>query len=178
MAKPKDLKFAIENIYETSPVLIIGEARLLFLRSWKYKVCNITNTKDLRELVDYYSTITDNKPIVIDDLSNIQQNSLKLLLKLVEESKTPIILLGSIDNIDKILLSRIRTFIRFKEDIKSEFLSLYDFAEVLRDKDFSDSKYSDKLKFYRDKCPKYLQLDYDLNTLANKNKFLSILAGD
>jgi hypothetical protein len=40
MAKPKDLKFAIENIYETSPVLIIGEARLLFLRSWKYKVCN------------------------------------------------------------------------------------------------------------------------------------------
>lgn len=177
MSTLKDLKFSIENIYDTSPVLIVGEARLTFLRAWQYKVNRVTNTKELREVTNYYATVKDSKPIVIDDLSLLQESSLKLLLKLVEESKTPVILLSSYDNLDSILLSRIRTFIRFKEDIKSDFLSLSEFYDILVEKDFKDSKASDKLKFYVSKCPKYLQLDYELATSSNKNKILSILTG-
>lgn len=178
MAKPIDLKNSIENIYNTAPLLIVGEARLLFIKAWKYKINRVSNTKELRELADYYSSIKDTKPLVIDDLSLIQQGSLKLLLKLVEESKIPIILLSSFDNIDKILLSRIKTYIRFDEPIKSDFLSLSDFYDVLSNKDFKDSKQSDKLTFYRDKCPMYLELDYYINTSSNKNKLLSILSGE
>lgn len=178
MAKPLDLKHAIEHIYDTSPILIVGEARLLFLKLWKYKVNRVSNTKDLREVSEYYSLVDDTKPIVIDDLSLIQGNSLKILLKLIEESKTPIILLSSFDNLDSILLSRIKTFIRFKEEIKSEFLSLNKFYSVLADKDFSDSKASDKVKFYRDKCPLYLPLDYDLKLSSNKDRILSILSSE
>jgi hypothetical protein len=177
MSSPKFLKKCIEDIYNTSPLLIVGEARLLFLRAWQYKVNRVTNTKELREVTNYYSTIKDSKPIVIDDLSLLQESSLKLLLKLVEESKTPVILLSSYDNLDSILLSRIKTFIRFNEPIHSDFLDLQSFYDVLVEKDFKDSKASDKLKFYLEKCPMYLQLEYDLNTSSNKNKILSILAG-
>lgn len=177
MSNPKFLKQAIEDIYNTSPLLIVGDARLLFLKAWQYKVNRVTNTKELREVTNYYATVKDSKPIVIDDLSLLQESSLKLLLKLVEESKTPVILLSSYDNLDSILLSRIRTFIRFKEDIKSDFLSLSEFYDILVEKDFKDSKASDKLKFYVSKCPKYLQLDYELATSSNKNKILSILTG-
>ena len=178
MAKPLDLKYAIEHIYDTSPLLIIGEARLLFIKAWKYKINNVSNTKELRDIIDYYSTVQDNKPIVIDDLSLLQENSLKLLLKLVEESKSPIILLGTYDNIDKILLSRIKTYIRFKEPIKSEFLDFKSFYEQLQEKDFSDSRESDKILFYLKKCPKYLSLDYDIKMSSNKNKILSILSSE
>ena len=178
MAKPIDLKKCIENIYNTSPILIIGDARLLFIKAWQYKINRVSNTKDLRELVDYYSTIEDSKPLVIDDLSLIQSSSLKLLLKLVEESKTPVILLSSFDNIDMILLSRIKTFIRFNEPIKSDFLPLSDFYDALSNKDFKDSKQSDKLMFYRDKCPMYLELDFYIKTSPNRDKLLSILGGD
>ena len=178
MSKPIDLKRAIEDIYNTSPLLIIGEARLLFIKAWKYKINSVSNTKELRDIIDYYSTVQDNKPIVIDDLSLLQENSLKLLLKLVEESKSPIILLGTYDNIDKILLSRIKTYIRFKESIKSEFLDFKSFYEQLQEKDFSDSRESDKILFYLKKCPKYLSLDYDIKTSSNKNKILSILSSE
>lgn len=178
MATPLDLKNSIEDIYNTSPLLIIGEARLLFLKAWKYKVNNVSKIDDLRELVTYYALVQDNKPIVIDDLSLLQPNALRVLLKLVEESKTPIILLSSYDNIDSILLSRIKTYIRFEEKVQSDFLSLQDFYNVLIEKDFADSKYSDKLKFYKNKCPQYIQLEHMLKTSSNKNKILSILSGD
>jgi hypothetical protein len=137
---------------------------------------SLNNIIDI-SLLGKYLTVTNEK-LVIDDLSLIQQGSLKLLLKLVEESKIPIILLSSFDNIDKILLSRIKTYIRFDEPIKSDFLSLSDFYDVLSNKDFKDSKQSDKLTFYRDKCPMYLELDYYINTSSNKNKLLSILSGE
>jgi hypothetical protein len=178
MATPIDLTNSIENVYTTSPLLIIGEARLLFIKAWKYKINNISNLNDLRELVNYYATIQDNKPIVIDDLSLLQPNALRVLLKFVEESKTPLILLSSFDNIDSILLSRIKTFIRFEEKIQSSFLNLNDFYNLLMDKDFSDTKNSDKMKFYRDKCPKYIQLEPLIKLSSNKDKILSILSGD
>ena len=75
-------------------------------------------------------------------------------------------------------LSRIKTFIRFEEKIQSSFLNLNDFYNLLMDKDFSDTKNSDKMKFYRDKCPKYIQLEPLIKLSSNKDKILSILSGD
>lgn len=177
MSSPQYLKKTIEDLDNTSPVLIIGDAMTLFLKAWKYKTVSISNVNDLKDAVDYYSMVAPSTPLVIYDLSIIPKDKLSILLKFVEEYKHPLILLGSIDNFDSIILSRIKTFVKFNVSKTScDFLTTREGLKLSDDKLSKDMSNVDKNKFYMKYCPKLYYLDKSLSVYKNKNKIIDILS--
>lgn len=176
MSSPKYLKESIENLKNTSPILIVGDAMTLFLSAWKYKTVSISNHKDLAEVIAYYSLVEPSTPLVIYDIVNVPKDKMPMLLKFIEDYKYPIILLGSYDNFDNILLSRIKTFIKFSSNkVTSEFLPTSDGLRVLSEKISPDMTHADKNKLYTKYCPKMYYIDKSLTIYKNKSKILDIL---
>lgn len=162
-----DLLYTINNIKKTTPVLIVGEATTLFRKSWSYRINTIESKQDVRDLIEYYSQVTPRIPLVIDDLSYLKDDTLNLLLKLIEDAKFPIILLASYDNVNPILFSRVKTFIKFKQDINSKFMDEAKAMLLLEEANLENKL--DIIKFMRDNCPNLISLP--------KGKFASILYG-
>ena len=50
---------------------------------------------NIKDIVEYYSMLTLSYPLVLEDISNLNTTQVNYLLKLIEESKNPIILLAS-----------------------------------------------------------------------------------
>ena len=111
----KLLMDTVNNVFKTSPILLIGEECVLtFSKAWEGKIIEI-DKDNIKDIVEYYSILTLSYPLVLEDISNLNTTQVNYLLKLIEESKNPIILLASYDNINSILLSRIKTVIKFKK---------------------------------------------------------------
>lgn len=177
MSDIKVLKAKVEDIRNTSPMLIVGPAMKTFLKAWKYKTISISDSKDLKEVIDYYSYVEPSYPLVIYDLAILNKSSLNLLLKFIEEYKYPLILLSSYDNFDSILLSRIKTFLKFSgEPIKSNMLSLGDGIRALNDIDTKDLSNIDLTRKYLEYCPKLYQLNKSIKVHRNKSKIIDILS--
>lgn len=173
----KQLIQSVNNIKDTSPLLLVGEAYFLFRKSYKGKILTV-NSENIREIVSYYSSISLDYILVLEDIANLSSTEVNYLLKLVEDAKYPIILLASYDNINPILLSRIRTFVKFSNPISSEFLSPSKGIEVIEDKLSSDTAYIDKVRYQMKYSPRLYYLEQLLGNTKNKNKYLDILGGN
>lgn len=166
---------SVNNIKNTSPLLLVGEAYYLFRKNYKGKVLTI-NSQNIREIVAYYSTVELDYILVLEDISNLSSLECNYLLKLVEDSKYPIILLASYDNINNILLSRIKTFIKFSNQITSEFLPPNKGLEVIEDKLSSDSAFIDRVRYEAKYSPRLYYLEQLIGNSRNKSKYLDILS--
>lgn len=125
---------AISNIKEVSPVLLIGGAASLFKKLNKtHSIIVVNNTQQVRDFVSEYMGMSYTQPVIISDVGQLQYDAAFILLKLIEESKFPIILLSSRDRISRILLSRIKTIIKFPIDANtgSNLLSPKEATEML-----------------------------------------------
>ena len=172
------LKNTIETYKTSSPILVVGDAFKLFLKAWKYKTISLIDDKHLEEVISYYQFVEPNTPLVIFDLAILSKKSLNKLLKFIEEYKHPLILGSSIDVFDNILLSRIKTYIRFsKEGIQSELLTLGDGLRVLEELSERDISTVDKVRKQLKYSPQIYYYENIISIKRGKDKILSILGG-
>lgn len=173
----KALMEATRNIRKTSPLLLLDDAVVMFKRMYSGPIKYIGNTEDVRDLVSYYYGVSQlDHPLVIEDLTNVKSDSVFLLLKLVEESKFPIVLLSIYDSVSPIILSRCRTILKFSiAPVDSQFLPAYKGKEVMDEYLSENSDVADRNRWYRDNSPMLYYYSKLLNKSRNIDKILNLL---
>lgn len=163
------LKNVMGNIRVTAPVILIGDAVVMFKKMYSGPIREVYTSDDVRDVVsDYYGIDNLTHPLIIEDLAMLSSSSSFLILKLVEEAKFPIILLSSYDKVSPILLSRCKTIVKFSlTTINSQFMSAYRGREAMDDYLGDGSARIDQLRWMRDNSP---VLYYYENKVANKSK--------
>lgn len=101
------------------PKLFIADASKAFVKylhthNYDYPINYISSREDLIELIDKYSAYSDyNVPVIISDISFLNNKDQSLLLKFMEDSHLNIILLASRDNILGTIISRVKEFRKY-----------------------------------------------------------------
>ena len=129
-----------------------------FKKEYKGKILPAHNLELVREIVCNYSGISslEGRYLVLDGIGFLSETGNTALLKFLEESKIPIILLSYYDKVLPTITSRVK-FV-FKKPINTVLgfgsCSLEDLFDRLRDKeqDFN-FKEQDRLKFVYENCP-------------------------
>ena len=168
------LMYSVNNIGKTSPLLLVGEECILtFSKAWEGKIIDL-DSSNIKDIVEYYAITKLSYPLVLRDISDLNSIQINYLLKLIEDTDNPIILLASYDNINSILLSRIKTVIKFRSNITSELKSDKESIEAIKEGLEKDLSYKDKISLIRDISPRYYLLKSELPN-KNKDKFINIL---
>lgn len=171
-----DLEYMYENlksIKNKTPLLIIGKGVPLFKKMYKGNIYNLTSLEDVREFISEFSEVELDFPIVIEDVSNLYRDS--SLLKLIEESKFPLVMLASKDNLSDALMSRTKYILKIPETNDSiELVSISQASAELKDKDWSQEEVN---KYLADSCPQLLVLNDRIKKMKNKDKIIQIFAG-
>ncbi len=143
--------------YSICPCLLIGKSVNIFKHEFSGDIIRIYNLDDVRNVVEEYSGISDIRDgvLVLDGigyLSNVGQNS---LLKFIEESKIPLILLSYRDRISPIILSRMKVVYKLWYPVKSlNFSRVSDAMKALEEKKQSNRmSESEEVQFLADNCP-------------------------
>lgn len=162
---------------EYCPCILIGRYVNVFKRAFTGNIERAYSLQDVRRLVEEYDGISNvnSKYLVLDGvgyLSAVGQNS---LLKFIEESKLPIILLSYTDRISPIILSRMKFVFKKWYGVKSlKFSKITDTITALREKKEKDGNF-DEIQYMADNCPSLYSLrqqagdtiDYTNNKMIN-----------
>lgn len=175
MSNVKSLVESVNNLRDTSPLLILGEAYYVFRKAWKDKIVSI-NSENVKEIVEYYSSVKLDYPLVLEDLALLSSKNLSHLLKLIEETKSPVILLASFDNINEILLSRIKTIIKFNKPCSCEFKTAEEGLAIIDESLSNDSSYNDILRYQAKYSPMLYYIESSLVNVNNKRRYINILS--
>lgn len=171
----KHLVEVVNNLKETSPILIMGEAYYVFKKAWKDKIIYLDN-ENIIDIVSYYSVVKTDYPLVFEDISYLRPQAVNYLLKLVEESKTPLILLASVDNINEILLSRIKSKIKVVKPVSSEFRTPKEGLDIIEESLSKDSAFYDVVRYQAKYSPYLYYLESNLKNVSNSRKIIEILS--
>lgn len=172
------IKVLDPNIIKTkSPILLIGKAVSLFKKIYKGNIFELKNTDEVKQFVSEYTGIEVPKPVVISDIGYLQPTAAFLLLKLVEESKSTIILLSTNDNISSILLSRVKEIVKFPvdENTNNSMMSVCDAYNMVYSN--NENKPMNKIKFYAENCPLLYKIENDVPYSKYRNSIIEILGG-
>ena len=160
------------------PALFIGSAVVDFKKNYSGPIARATTPETLRDLVSYYTSMADiGRILVVEDISFFSSQSLEgLLLKFVEESKIPLVLLSTYDKVSPILLSRCKEVVKYyHEKTYSEFLSVSQGSQMVAEVLSPDSHYYDKVRYYSKLSPKLYFLDKNVTSNRVKQKLLQFL---
>ena len=119
-----DMNVFIEKLLEhveMCPCLLIGKYVTEFKKVYKDTIERVYTLDDVRNLIDSYDGVSsvNSKFLVLDGigyLSHVGQNS---LLKFIEESKLPIIILSYGDKISPIIMSRMKIIVKRWDVVKN-----------------------------------------------------------
>lgn len=147
------------------PCLLLGHYVTAFRKLFKGDIFHVSNVDEVREFVERFMGVESlgGKYLVLDGIGFLNDSAQSSLLKFIEESSLPIILLSYFDKVSPIILSRMR-FV-FKDSVAKvshlQFMSLRDAYSMLDTKKSTDSEfnYMDEVKFYADSCPSALVLN-------------------
>ena len=159
------------------PILLIGRDVVEFKRRYKGSINTLYTLEDVRDLVSYYTGISNiDRILVIEDLSNLPKQAEGLLLKFVEESKLDLVFLSRYDTVSAVFLSRMKTVKTTPiNKTKSRFLSASKgYKELLEMENEDNSQYT-KYVNIMDLCPKLLVLEKSVTRLRVKEKLMSLL---
>lgn len=155
-----EIKEFIEKVLtnrEMCPCLMIGRYVNEFKKQYKDTIERAYTLGDVRRLVEEYDGIESvNSDVMVIEgigyLSSVGQNS---LLKFIEESKLPIILLSYNDKISPIIMSRMKIVVKRWYQIKSlKFSKVSDAIRALNDKKKDGQmKEYEEVQFMADNCP-------------------------
>ena len=167
----------LEDISTKSPLLIMGSYVQQFRKQYPYPIKSVRNADEVRDMVSQYTGIkTLEYPLVIEDLSFLDTKSSFLLLKLVEESKYPIIMLATFDKVSSIILSRVKEIQKAPlEPIQSEFMPAGQGYTRMEEYLAPDSHYYDKLRFMIKNSPTMYFYENKIGRIRNKSKILTLL---
>lgn len=158
----EEIKSIIENA-SYSPCILLGKYASEFKRIYDGRIFLVNSLESVREITNNYSNISslDGMLFVIDGIGFLSETAQSALLKFIEESKFPVILLSYYDKISPIILSRMKFVYKHPiSDVKQlKFTKLGACLDLLDDKykearekgeDFTEM---DKIKFYSTTCP-------------------------
>jgi len=163
------------------PCLLLGKYVTEFKKLYRDRIFQTYKLEDIRNLVYDYSGYDnlDGKFMVIDGIGFLNEMGQNALLKFIEESTFPIILLSYYDKVMPTILSRTK-FI-FKKPIKEvtnlKFVKVKDALALVEEKKKSpDFTEMDEIALYAEICPaafvlKYSAAEYD----HSANKILKMM---
>lgn len=177
-----DFSAIIEHPADYSPSLLIGSAAVSFRQTYEGIILTVSSSQDVVELIGRYTGIQFlSRPIVISDLAFMARDASSMLLKFIEESPLPLILLATYDNINPILLSRVRTVMKQSQVIKSSFLSLKQGIAYIRDmaedagEETEKISYYDRVKAIASICPVIYALERRLPSSRVRERIIQLL---
>lgn len=165
-----------EHIQETCPALLVGKAVSLFKKMYQGSIQELKNTDDVRDFISAYTGISSSKPVVISDIGYLNKQTTFLLLKLIEEAKFPAIILSTDDKVDSIIMSRIKTFIKFPVDEKTNN-NLVPISDAYNHVYGEEKTIIDKTTYYAENCPLLYKLENDIPFNKYRNSMIEILGG-
>ena len=174
MIKIEYIYSVMKEVKDKTPILLVGGAAFIYKRLYKGNIYRLYDTSDVKELISNFYNVEYNKPLVIEDLSILQKDS--LLLKMIEESKIPLIFLASEDNISIPLQSRMKTYIKFPKDndFGCNFISIKDAETYIEENELSGLELD---KYLAENCPDLAMLYRDVRTKKYKDKLIQIIGG-
>lgn len=155
---PKELMNQILGDRELCPCLLIGRYVNIFKQVYQGSIERAYTLDNVKSLVEEYEGVTNvNSGVLVLDgvgyLSDVGQNS---LLKFIEESKLPIILLSFQDKVSPIIMSRMKMVFKLWHPVKSLNFSKVSAAQ----KSLNEKKRENPMKDYEevqylaDNCPR------------------------
>lgn len=166
------------------PKLFIGSAAKAFEQfikrnNFDYTINYIQSREDLISLIDVYSKYKNySLPVIISDISYLNNADQSLLLKFMEDSKLKIIILASRDNVLGTIISRVKEFRKYYSELKNvSFMKCSAARENLSNETFDDLSNEDKLIIYNKYNPVLAYTDSLVKKFPfnDKQKLLNIL---
>lgn len=166
------------------PCLMIGKYVNDFKQRYKDTIERAYTLNDVRHLVEEYDGISSVKSgfLILDGVGYLSETGQNSLLKFIEESKLPLILLSQTDKVSPIIMSRMKIVVKKWYPIeKMNWVkpreAIRALAEKKKDPNFRELQ---EVQFLADNCPRlYLikAIAGDPYDYAN-NRMISIFCGD
>lgn len=134
-----DFVHRVLNNVGMCPCLMIGMYVQEFKKQYKDVIERVYNIDNVRDLIDSYEGVTrvNSKFLVLDGVGYLCATGQNSLLKFIEESKVPIILLSYSDKVSPIIMSRMKVIVKRCSKVKN-----LDFSSVSDTLTFIDEKNS------------------------------------
>ena len=161
------------------PCLLIGKYVNVFKRAFQGTIERAYTLNDVRRLVEEYDGIShvNSEYLVLDGVGYLSQVGQNSLLKFIEESKLPIVLLSYTDRISPIILSRMKIVMKRWYGVKTlSFSGVKETISALREKKEKDGNF-DEVQYLADNCPQLYSLKQQAGDLSEytNNRMLNIL---
>ena len=152
----------VQSVLESErfcPCLLLGKYSNEFKKRYNGSIHVVYNINDVKELVENYSGKKGDRHFVIDGVGFLNEQAQQPLLKFIEESRLPIVLLSYFDSVSPIIMSRMMCI--YKDSGSNLPKSLLgttgvgDCFDKLREMDVEDGglSFRDRIKFYSENCP-------------------------
>jgi hypothetical protein len=165
----------VGDVAKWAPCLLIGQASIDYKRLHQGPICMVHNLDEVRDVISRYTFVKAlDHPLVIDDLAYLNGRAISLLLKLIEESQFPIVLLSTHDRIGPVILSRVKTVVKALPKVESS-LSSIKFGIARLHELSEDSHTVDKMKIVVAVSPMLYFLNKRMKVTRNRDKVLSLL---
>lgn len=156
--------FIIRLLHNKSlcPCLLIGKYVNEFKRTYKGTIERCYSLNDVKRIVDEYDGITEVNSdfLVLEGVGYLSETGQNSLLKFIEESKLPIIVLSYSDKVSPIIHSRMKNVMKKWYDVKTlDFLpedsALKNLNEKKKEPDFREEN---EIQYLAEACPMLYQL--------------------
>lgn len=166
----------IESLKEF-PCVCFGDAVSDFKKYYKGPIVHLENDKDLREHIAYYSGLDDiGRLLVIEDISFITGAN-TILLKFIEETKLPVVLLSRYDKMDGVLLSRIKHIEKYyRDETGSQFLTGKRGQEIIENTLSENSSYFDRVRYMGKYSPVLFKLEKKIKVKRIRKRIVEFLS--
>lgn len=168
----------LDRIYELTfdfskcPALLIGKAANEFKRAYKGDIVRIYTFDEVKIMLDEYEGISsvESGVLVLDGIGYLSSAGQDALLKFLEESKVPIILLSFTDKVSPIIMSRMKTVIKIWFQVKSlTFMNVPTAREALAEKKRDGKmRFLEEVQFMADNCPSLYALSQQSGDLYDR----------
>lgn len=139
------------------PCLMIGKYVNDFKHIYKDVIERVYTLNGVKRIVEEYDGIehVNSGVLVLEGIGNLSDVGQNSLLKFIEESKLPIIILSYNDRVSPIIMSRMKIVVKKWYDIKKfDFIKVKDAMKAMNEKkkDPSFDEYQ-QVQFMADNCP-------------------------
>lgn len=158
MSEEDFVKYLITHT-ELTPCLLVGKYVNAFKRNFDGTIERAYTLNNVRNLIEEYDGVSNvNSGLLaiegVGYLSSTGQNS---MLKFIEESKVPIVLLSYQDNVINTIRSRMKIFLKSVDPVKDfKYVSENDCQSAILEKQAKDANFRDSLvvQYMANNCPK------------------------
>ena len=170
-------KLTKEKLIENRTTLVIGYAAKLVKQMLSGSYYTLTNAKEVRDFVGKFSIESD-QILIFEDLALLDQRTQAFLLKFIEESYCPLLILSSKDTILPTILSRCKFIIKVPVVMNYKPVPLSKFIESKEQELMEDNVSSNVVEDALKECPEYYYLVkkyLDGKSTKQFNKYLKLL---